>query len=229
MGFQMRASRREDGGYDFAYGKSGKKLTAVCMQDSSRTWSITDGFGSGNVTPSKKLGEVKEAWGKRAEASYGGAIPSVTEGEVQTPVAPPPSGPPRVGPPSVGPRVGPPAIRPAPPVIPAPVVPYDGPTCGACGQPITGWHNGLPPCRCGKPNTDNYEPDPFDPKMYGTKSGPNGRELTPIGALDTVFHWMLRNMSYVVTNGKLDPVWQEVQEVLARETQYPEYDVKRFQ
>lgn len=221
MAFQMRAGRREDGGYDLSYGKGQKKLTAVCQMNPNKQWTIVDGFGSANVTPSKKLSEVKQAWGTRAEASYGGAIPTPPE-------APPAAGPPRLpGPPRIGPpRVGPPVLMRAAPKVEAP---YDGPTCQACGQPITGWHAGLPPCRCGKPNTDDYEPDPFDPKMYGMQSGSKGRDLTPIGALDIVFHWMLRNPGYVMTEGKLDPVWAEVQEVLSRETEYPEYDIKRFQ
>src|SRR4051812_42532568 len=102
MAFVMRAKRREDGGYDFSFGKGQKKMSAVCTQDAHKLWCISDGFGSGTVLPSKKLGDVKDSWGKRAEASYGGQIPSQTE--TGSPENPPIPGPPRLpGPPRIGP------------------------------------------------------------------------------------------------------------------------------
>jgi hypothetical protein len=217
MAFQMRARRREDGGYDFEYGRQSKKLTAVCQQVGKK-WAVIDGFGSGTIDPNVKLADVKKEWGDRAAVSYGEAPQSPVE--TSPPSTPPPTLPPRLpGPP----RVGPPKLAP-PPVA----KPYDGPRCPECKQPITGWYGGLPPCQCGKPNDDNYEPDPFDPRMYEKTSGDRGRHLTPIGVLDMVFHWMLRNKPYVTTDGKLDPVWAEVQDVLQRNTGYPEYRAERF-
>lgn len=198
--FKMRSHKREGGGYDLSFGKGSKKLTAV-LQEHDGKWYVTEGFGSGVISAGKK-GETQEAWGKMAEASYGSA-PTGVEGGDECPgqllISKPP--------PQLRPRMGPPKL----------VKPFDGPTCPECKRPITGWHNGLPPCRCNAPNGEDYIADPFDPKM-STDAG-----LTPVGALDQVFHWMLRNPTYVITDGKLDPVWEGVRESLFRETKYPEY------
>jgi len=100
-------------------------------------------------------------------------------------------------------------------------------TCPHCKQPFHGWRREgtryLPPCRCNIPNTEDYTPDPFDPRMYGMDNDNRFRELTPIGVLDMVYHWMLRNREYVMTDGKLDPLWREVQRVLWTNTGYAEY------
>jgi hypothetical protein len=106
-------------------------------------------------------------------------------------------------------------------------------TCPHCKQPFTGWrkegNNYLPPCRCNHPNSDDYSPDPFDPRMYGMDNDNRFREITPVGVLDMIYHWMLRNKEYVMTEGKLDPLWQEVQRVLWTTTGYAEYRPERWQ
>lgn len=215
--FKLRSHRREDGGYDLSYGKGSKKLTAVCQQ-SDGYWHLTEGFGAGISTPAVKYGAVKEEWERRAVASYGGS--GAVEEQTTCPPAQPSGGPPRLSPPPAGPpKLGPPKLV---------QQQYDGPTCPACQRPITGFHNGLPPCRCNFPNTDQYEADIFDPRMYQQGPGGKGHVLTPTGALDQVFHWMLRSKDYVTTDGKLDPVWADVQEVLSRTVKYPEYRIERF-
>lgn len=108
-----------------------------------------------------------------------------------------------------------------------PKAPEGGTNCPSCHQPLTGWHKTdgkwLPPCRCNFPNDDTYEPDPFDPRMYETGPDHTLRHLTPVGALDKVYAWMLRNKDYVTTNDTLDAPWSDVQEVLNRVTSYAEY------
>jgi hypothetical protein len=106
-------------------------------------------------------------------------------------------------------------------------------TCPHCRQPFTGWrkegNNYLPPCRCNHPNSDDYSPDLFDPRMWGMDTDNRFREITPVGVLDMIYHWMLRNREYVTTDGKLDPLWQEVQRVLWRNTGYAEYRPERWE
>ena len=99
-------------------------------------------------------------------------------------------------------------------------------TCSECKQPLHGWHKDggvmKPPCRCA-PTPEDYTPCPFDPRMYGSDADNRVRAVTPIGVLDMVYHWMLRNREYVTTEGKLDPLWQEVQWVLWTNCGYAEY------
>lgn len=151
--------------------------------------------------------------------------------------------------PAGGKATGPPSLRPA--AVSYVVDPFPMPdlapegvaTCPACHMPFHGWtkapyadykiarnrameHNGeryVPPCRCNEPNDAEYIPDLFDWRMY--EPGPTGKRdhLTETGALDTVYHWMLRNKEYCITDGKLDEPWATIQSVLWRNTGYAEY------
>lgn len=200
--FVVRMHRREGGGYTFSYGKGARKLEASCTQDGLGVWSIIGGCCFGTVPASRKLSEIREEWGRQAEASYGGKL------SLKSCPEPTAIGPPRLS-----------AVR-----------RYDGPSCPDCGRPVAGWHDGLPPCRCAAPNPEDYMPDPFDPRMYGRVAladAEAGPVLTPLGALDVVYHWMLRNREYVTTDGGFDPVWEGVRSVLHRETSYPEYRPER--
>lgn len=107
-------------------------------------------------------------------------------------------------------------------------------TCPECHQPNHGWHKGedgtyKPPCRCAMPNDDGYEPDPFDPRMYEADFEQTFRVLTPIGVLDKLHAWMLRNPDYVTTESKLDPLWESVRDTLYRTTGYAEYRPERWE
>lgn len=234
MGYNLKCSKTGDGdGYTLAYGKGKKKVTAEARKADGKNWSITSGLG-GTIPPSVRLKDIKDAWLPLAEAEYEGRVALTTDQP-----APPPPAPRRPAPPApvvtqraAGTPPPPPAVkRPGPPSIskPTPEPPFE-PTskqtislCHTCGAPENGWHDGVPPCRCAFNNTDDYVPDPLDPKMV--ESG----NLTALGALDIVFAWMLRNKEYVATNGVIDPVWSEVQMVLYRETQYPHHKAERFQ
>lgn len=225
MAFSARFSRRDDGGYDAAYGKGGNKLTAV-IQQVEGVWTVIDGFGSGLTESSKTLKDVKADWGIKAEVSYGGK-PSAPK------IGPPRIGPPRIGPPKISPpcrsaHLAEGACGQGPPEgcmgDPDPEPEYDGPRCTLCGAAVHGWHNGLPPCRCGKVNTEGYTPDPLDPKMVGATTTPGEPgAITAYGALDMVYAWVRRNRDYATTEGKLDPLWETVREVLFRDLGYAEY------
>lgn len=107
-------------------------------------------------------------------------------------------------------------------------------TCPSCGRPFAGWSkdengNSQPPCRCTMPNDDDYSPDPLDPRMHEMDYDNRLLHITPMGALDQVYHWMLRNPDYVKTDGKLDKVWANVQETLFRNTGYAEYRLARLE
>lgn len=199
---KTRAQRREGGGYDFSFGARSKKLLAVAEKIDGK-WQITDGFASNLPESFTKLRDLKVAWGELAAASYGQS-------------SPPPA---RGGPPSI--RKGPPSIKPKPK---APV--YDGPTCSDCNRPVTGWFDDLPPCRCNVANDVDYTPDPFDPNMYDSIGG--GVEVSAYGALDMVYHWMLRSSTYIQREGVVDSPWKEVQAVLWRTRRYAEYRPDRF-
>lgn len=106
------------------------------------------------------------------------------------------------------------------------------PTCPECLRPHYGWRKdseGMmkPPCRC-EPTEEGYHPDPFDPRMYASDSENRFRVVTPIGVLDMVYDWMLKNREYVTTDGKLDPLWLEVQQCLWRNTGYAEHRPERW-
>jgi len=78
MAFKMRASRRDDGGYDFSYGKGAKRITAICLRQPTGEWYISDGFRGlpgDALNMSKKLKEVKEAWAAAVEVAYGKTTP----------------------------------------------------------------------------------------------------------------------------------------------------------
>lgn len=241
MAFVMRAHRRDDGGYDFTYGKSSKQLTAIC-QKIGKEWQVVLGYATGQVEGAVKIADVKAAWGALAEQSYGQSSPAPTV------TIPPPPGIPRM-----------PTIPRAPtrvePTVSMGDVKFVTPefadegvaTCPNCKQPFQGWtkpdhlqtdRNGvpqrvfLPPCRCNFPNADeSYTPDPLDYRMYARSYDPpyDYTRLTPIGALDMVHAWMLRNPEYVKTDGKLDPLWEQVRSTLAEHTHYPEYRIERWQ
>lgn len=118
-----------------------------------------------------------------------------------------------------------------------PSVPKAGPgvaSCFVCHRPLTGWREEdgrfLPPCRCNEPNSEDYEPDRLDPRMYERVSGEDPfSAMTPIGALDMVYAWMRRNEEYVTTDGKLTAPWSDVQKVLFRVTGYAEYRPERLE
>ncbi|KKM72926.1 hypothetical protein LCGC14_1415650 [marine sediment metagenome] len=203
MPYTTKAKRRDGGGYDFSFGSKGKKLLAVAEKVAGK-WQITDGFASNLPNLFVKLRDLKVSWGELAATSYGQASPPSTT---------------RGGPPSI--RKGPPSLKPKPP---APV--DHGPTCPECERPVTGWFDDLPPCRCNSANDVGYTPDPFDRKMYSTERG--GPRVSEYGALDMVYHWMMRNAEYVQTEGVMDSPWKEVQETLWRNLGYAEYRPSRF-
>lgn len=253
MGFVPRFNRREEGGgYTAFYGKGQHQLTAVLEKCADGLWHVTEGFQAGAVTPAKKISDVKAGWGGLAEAGYKqtpgeGAAPAAEE----LPAPPSRSSPPVLrkggGPPSLCP---PPPVKskPVPEVsnglgddtfgegssdrFPTPEMAAPGvATCPDCHMPFHGWtwqehephKRAVPPCRCNFPNGEDYEPDPFDYRMYSRDEHGKLTLLTPIGALDKVFAWIRRNSEYVMTDGKLDPLWESVREVLFRTTGYAEY------
>lgn len=118
MGFVARFSRVEGVGqaYEASYGKGSKKKTAVLRTDDNGLWGVFDGFASAGMIPkSKKLKDVKEAWGAAAEAAYGAVDTPKTA--TTAPAGPPALRPP--GPPSLKTAAG---VAPKPPVIPPPKV-----------------------------------------------------------------------------------------------------------
>jgi len=113
----------------------------------------------------------------------------------------------------------------------------DTPCCEKCGRQEHGWRKDpdgrwRPPCRCvfvEDPQAD-YAPDFTDKQMWDhldsrLPSGMTVRDMQPsyLGALDHVYHWMLRNREYVCTDGKLDAPWAHVQRTLFRNLGYAEY------
>lgn len=197
---KTRAQRREGGGYDFSFGARSKKLLAVAEKVGGK-WLITDGFAFGLTDSYKKLSDLKGAWGEFAAASYGQSSP----------------------PPALG---GPPSIRKGPPRLKPKALVYDGPTCPDCRRPITGWFDDLPPCRCNAANDVGYIPDPFDRSMFDSVG--KGVVVSAYGALDMVYHWMLRNPDYIQTKYVMASPWREVQEVLWRTRKYAEYRPDQF-
>lgn len=258
MAFKARFHRREEGGYEAVYGKSSKQLSAILLQQ-SYSWYVASGFGAGIVTPSKKIGDVKEGWAALAEAGYGG-------GGMNTIAAPAIPSPRLSGPPSLRRRPGPPSLRAAQGIEPVhfrateqvtdkgeriyepstfelemgkfeqnPSVPKadDGVACcPSCNRPFQGWRKeeGQWLPPCRcDMPLEDYSPDPFDPRMYEKDETNAIRTLSPIGVLDKVYAWMLSNPTYVTTDGQLDSPWADVQSVLHRTTGYAEYREERFQ
>lgn len=257
MPYKLKSTRAADGeGYTLAYGKGKKKLAGEVRKNDAGEWAVVEGFGTGLVAPSKRLKDIKDAWEPLAVAQYDQSVDlnpvknGTPELNRRLPVPPSVPGPPKPGPPTITPvrtsggppaipkiggppsipaRSGPPSIKPPAPTPAPEEPPFDATskrtveTCSECGAPKNGWHNGVPPCRCEFNNTDAYVPDPLDPKMFD-----EDQNLTPVGALDMVFAWMLRNKEYVSTNGILDPVWSEVQAAVYRATNYPHHSATRF-
>jgi len=260
MGYVAKFSRREAGGYDASYGKGSRKITAV-LEQRLGVWGVTEGYAAGEIQATKKLSTVKEEWGVRAEAAYGG-----DDGGVDPPAPPARTGPPslRKGPPSlrtpaaVKPPVGPPSLRKGRQpgeqaagagddtfgegfsdhfVMPT-MAAEDATRCPHCEQPFQGWTREsaphlafdryIPPCRCSFPNGEDYTPDPFDPRMYKRSESGQYDTLTPLGSLDMIHAWMLRNREYVTTDGKLDEPWASVQRSLWNTTGYREYRPARW-
>lgn len=243
MAFNARFTRREAGGYNAAYGKGSKTLNAVLEQVNGK-WGVTEGFGADSVTPDKKVSVVKAAWAVLTEAGYGAEPEPV----------PPPRGP---RPPSLRksaggadhteakgmnpPAFGPPSLRKKFNIeaFPTPdLAPEGAATCPHCHRPFFGWtwepwagdhKRTVPPCRCNHPNEADYTPDPLDWRMWGHDEAGQYRKLSETGALDIVYHWMMRNREYVMTDGKLDRPWKEIQETLWAETGYAEYRPEMWQ
>lgn len=95
--YKVRAKRREDGSYDLSYGKGRNKVQALTKKDPSNNKWFVDVVGH-----YKKLGELKTAWGKWAEARYHGSSGvSKAKGETapDTPTPLPPVGLPEEPPP----------------------------------------------------------------------------------------------------------------------------------
>ncbi len=239
--FQARFSRREAGGYDCRFGKGERALTAV-LEQSDKLWWVTQGFASdpGLVKAGKKIADVKEAWGVLAEAAYGGSAPAV--------LSTPKPGPPSLRKPVPVPEVteakpvkaGPPSLRLAGlkmEVLPTPeYAAEEAPKCPHCSMPFNGWtwvagqgaHKRLvPPCRCNLANEPDYSPDPFDKNMWLLNHETRKYDiLSPLGALDVLYRWMMRNSDYCKTDGVLDAPWASVQETLWRELGYAEYRIE---
>lgn len=87
--YKVRASKREDGGYDLSYGKGKKKICGVTKKDPSNNKWFVDIVGH-----FKKLSDLKVAWGKWAEKTYHGdskAYGETVDKPVPAPLPPPPS------------------------------------------------------------------------------------------------------------------------------------------
>lgn len=251
--FKARFSRRDDEGYDAAYGKGSRKITAIVRQLEDKRWDVVEGFGSDTIAADKKLGVVKEAWGAAAAAAYEG-VPLEMEAPTDDTSAPPPPPLPRPGPPKLGLKAPPP---PPPPKIKGPqasgglgddtfgegfeerfTAPTEAkpgtPLCPTCEMPMTGWSKQrnpatdhdrfVPPCRCNKHKDANYEVDPFDFRMWKRNHETGKMDVpTVLNSMDLVFAWMSRNPEYVMTDGKLDEPWASVQRNLFETTGYAEY------
>jgi len=232
MAFTLKCRRDGEGQYSLAYGKGRRQVTAVVrLHPTDGMWRVTEGIG-GKITPSVRLKDIKDAWGPLAEVEYAVRVAltaPAAKAAVPVPLRLPAVSRPASVPPAISVRKGPPSIASPKPVVTPPLQEAElaskpqFETCDRCLAPKHGWHNGVPPCRCDFNNTDDYTPDPLDPKMFE-----DGVRLTPVGALDIVFHWMLRNREYVSTNGILDPVWSEVHMVLYGNTRYPHHSSTRF-
>lgn len=220
--FKARFSRREAGGYDAAYGKGTKQLSAI-LEKVGGKWRISQGFAVGQIEASAKIADVKAEWGAKAEQAYGG------ETSIESAPALPVSRPPPLrpgGPPSIKRIASAPSQMPQTAAVPCVAEPYDGPTCDECKAPLRGWHDNKPPCKCAFPYGPDYQPDPFDPRMWEYAPGTaRTTNLTPTGALDKIYAWMCRpeNRDYITTDGVLDSPWCDAQETLFRTLGYAEY------
>lgn len=85
MAYKVRATRREDGGYDLSYGKGRRKLTAI-MYRYGTAFKVEIGVEDMRGT----LKALKERWGKWAESMYN-LEPPLATGPAPREFPPPPS------------------------------------------------------------------------------------------------------------------------------------------
>jgi hypothetical protein len=84
MAYQVRAKRRDDGGYDLSYGKGQKKVVATVVRDPANGKWFVDVLGH-----RQKLADIKKDWGTWAATRFEGASKAKREtapiGPAQTP------------------------------------------------------------------------------------------------------------------------------------------------
>lgn len=83
--YKVRASKRDDGGYDLSYGKGQKKIAATTQRDPSNNKWFVDVIGH-----YKKLSDLKVSWGKWATERYHGTSKTIGETVPIDAASPPP-------------------------------------------------------------------------------------------------------------------------------------------
>lgn len=169
--YKVRATKRDDKGYDLSFGKGKKKVTAITKKDPSNGKWFVDVIGH-----YPKLTDLKKAWGEWAAEQYHGD--SKADGEtVGDQVPAPPS---------------PPSLPPAPSTLPPPPPPAPGELIKPTSRRKPKG-NGLvvkPPV--GLEGLAKFASDPFDPQFRYPCDHPEvdkQKALTPLGMLLEVQAW----------------------------------------
>jgi len=199
MSYKIVNKGNGDGTYTLSYGKGAGKLTA--QMSNAGGWKLYDDEGNKHVCvgPRDLFKTMKSA--KEAWGKWAESRYQTgvgnSEPDEQKPEPESIAGPPRLT--SPPPLAGPPTIGP--------------PALAPVADPIS---------------TSNTRCDPFDAAFHYPKDHPTQpRNMTPLGALDEVYNWMVLNEHKVLhpMTKQLMPPWDGVTRVLRREIPRKTYEI----